>query len=241
MTANRLKQSLSFNAPKMDRESAWLLTYISLFTSLLAFFILSMNLVTLEQNSEKRHFQKIQMQLFKQTLAVKKRLHLDWLQVENTVSKGIRLTLQTQDNGDELFTLGSNKLAPAWQNRLIELSVLLDQLQLESYTQRQNQYIETMTRGRQHLQLQLLIEGHTDARPIKSARFPSNWELSTARAMTIQAFLEQKLKLPAKTFAIAGLGSFRPKNDVLNYAENRRIEIYMQLNIYQKQTSHDTP
>lgn len=79
MTANRLKQSLSFNFPKMDRESAWLLTYISLFTSLLAFFILSMNLVTLEQNSEKRHFQKIQMQLFKQTLAVKKRLQLDWV------------------------------------------------------------------------------------------------------------------------------------------------------------------
>lgn len=241
MTANRLKQSLSVNFPKMDRESAWLLTYISLFTSLLAFFILSMNLVTLEQNSEKRHFQKVQMQLFKQTLAIKKQLKLDWLQVENTVSKGIRLTLQTQDSGDELFPLGSDKLAPAWQNRLIELSVLLDQLQLASFTQRHDQQIQAMTRTKKQLQLQLLVEGHTDAQPMKSARFPSNWELSTARAMTIQELLEQKLQLPAKTFAIAGLGSFRPKNDVMNYADNRRIEIYIQLNIHQKQHDHDTP
>lgn len=241
MTANRLKQSLSFNFPKMDRESAWLLTYISLFTSLLAFFLLSLNLVTLEQNSEKRHFQKIQMQLFKQTLAVKKRLQLDWLQIENTVSKGIRLTLQTQDSADELFPSGSDKLAPAWQNRIIDLSVLLDQLQLEPFSQRQDQQIQSMTRGAKQLQLQLLIEGHTDAQPMKSARFPSNWELSTARAMTIQELLEQKLQLPAKTFAIAGLGSFRPKNDIMNYADNRRIEIYIQLNMSRKHHPHDTP
>ena len=170
-----------------------------------------------------------------------KRLQLDWLQVENTVSKGIRLTLQTQDNADELFPSGADKLAPAWQNRIIDLSVLLDQLQLESFTQRHDQQIQAMTRGAKQLQLQLLIEGHTDAQPMKSARFPSNWELSTARAMTIQELLEQKLQLPAKTFAIAGLGSFRPKNDVMNYADNRRIEIYIQLNIHHKQHDHDTP
>jgi chemotaxis protein MotB len=225
----------------MDRESAWLLTYISLFTSLLAFFILSMNLVTLEQNSEKRHFQKIQTQLFKHTLATKRQLKLDWLQVENTVSKGIRLTLQTQDTHDELFPLGSDKLATAWQNRLIELSVLLDQLQLEHFTQRQNHQLYLLTHAKKQIKLQLLVEGHTDAQPIKSARFPSNWELSTARAMTIQEFLEHKLQLPAKTFAIAGLGSFRPKSDIMNYADNRRIEIYLQLNISESHFSHDTP
>lgn len=241
MTRTRSKQLLSFSLPKMDRESAWLLTYISLFTSLLAFFILSMNLITLEQNSEKRYFQQVQAQLFKQTLAVKKRLQLDWLQVENTVSKGIRLTLQRQDNHDELFPLASDKLSPAWQNRIIELSVLLDQLQLEPFTQRQDQQIQSMTRGVKQLQLQLLIEGHTDAQPINSARFPSNWELSTARAMSIQALLEQKLQLPARTFAIAGLGSFRPKTDVMNYADNRRIEIYLQLLLKHRDTSHDSP
>lgn len=241
MTGKPLKQPLSFNFPKIDRESAWLLTYISLFTSLLAFFILSMNLVTLEQNSEKRHFQQIQTLLFKHTLDLKKQRNLNWLDVENTVSKGIRLTLKTQGTTDELFALGSDKLTPAWQNRIIDLSVLLDQLQLESFTQHQDQQIQIRTRGKAQLQLQLLIEGHTDAQPMQSARFPSNWELSTARAMTIQELLEQKLSLPANTFAIAGLGSFRPKVDLMNYADNRRIEIYIQLNMSRNQTTHDTP
>ncbi len=87
MNGQQTKYLTAFRLPKIDRETAWLLTYISLFTSLLAFFILSMNLVTLEQNSEKRHFQKVQMQLFKQTLAMKKQLKLDWLQVENKIGR----------------------------------------------------------------------------------------------------------------------------------------------------------
>lgn len=229
MTSTRPKHPMIFSLPKMDRESAWLLTYISLFTSLLAFFILSMNLVTLEQNSEKRQFQKIQTQLYNQTLALKKQFKLNWLQVENTVSKGVRLTLQTQNNQDELFALASDKLTPVWQNNLAELSLLLNQLELSQFQQRHNQTISALTHASKQLQLQLLIEGHTDAQPMKSARFPSNWELSTARAMSIEGFLEQKLQLPANTFAIAGLGSFRPKTDVMAYADNRRIEIYLQL------------
>ncbi len=96
-----------------------------------------------------------------------------------------------------------------------------------------------MTRGSKRLKLQLLVEGHTDAQPMRSARFPSNWELSTARAMTIQELLEQKLQLPPSVFAIAGLGSFRPKDDLLNYADNRRIEIYIQLNIISNRQQHD--
>jgi len=237
----RLSTSTPFSAPRIDRESVWLLTYIALFTSLLAFFILSMSLVTLEQNSEKRDFQKYQTHLYKQTLALKKQLKLDWLQVENTVSKGIRLTLQTQNAHDELFTLGSDKLSPAWQNRLIELTILLDKLQLNQFQQQQSQQFNHVKHDSKKLDLQILVEGHTDAQAIKSARFPSNWELSAARAMTIQEWLESKLELPAKTYAIAGLGSFRPKFDVLNYAENRRIEIYIRLNLIQSQIHHDAP
>lgn len=150
--------------------------------------------------------------------------------------KGIRLTLQRQDNNDELFPLASDKLSPAWQNRLLELSLLLD-----GFAQRHNAPIQTLTQGKKQLELQLLIEGHTDAQPMKSARFPSNWELSTARAMTIQELLQAKLHLPARTFAIAGLGSFRPKSDMMNYADNRRIEIYIQLNLTQSAAHHDTP
>lgn len=77
------------------------------------------------------------------------------------------------------------------------------------------------------------IEGHTDNVPIKSARFPSNWELSTARALAVVHLLIEMGVTPENVSA-AGFGEFRPRAD--NEAEegkqlNRRIEIVMLPNL----------
>lgn len=72
------------------------------------------------------------------------------------------------------------------------------------------------------------IEGHTDSRPISTARFPSNWELSTARAATVvRYFIEQHKWLPYRISAL-GYGEYRPlvRNDSpANMAKNRRVDI----------------
>lgn len=203
----------------IDRERVWLMTYIALFTSLLAFFILAMNLVSIEQNSQKRNFQKAQSHLEYLSRQLKQRYQLTWLHIENTVTKGIRFTLQPNDPQDELFALGSDKLNPVWQQRLALLADLLDTIYQAPLS----------ANAQQPFHLNLLIEGHTDAQPMHSARFPSNWELSTARAEYIQRLLSQKTHIPPAQFAIAGLGSFRPKQDIQQYADNRRIEIYLKL------------
>ena len=77
------------------------------------------------------------------------------------------------------------------------------------------------------------IEGHTDNVPIKSARFPSNWELSTARALAVVHLLTEMGVTPENVSA-AGFGEFRPRSD--NETEegkqlNRRIEIVMLPNL----------
>lgn len=77
------------------------------------------------------------------------------------------------------------------------------------------------------------IEGHTDNKPIKSARFPSNWELSTSRALTVVHLLTDMDVAPVNISA-AGFGEFRPRAD--NETEegrqlNRRIEIIMLPNL----------
>lgn len=73
----------------------------------------------------------------------------------------------------------------------------------------------------------LRVDGHTDKRPIKSDRFPSNWELSTARAISvIRALIDAGV--PADRLAAAGFGEFQPldnANTDAAYARNRRIEI----------------
>lgn len=72
----------------------------------------------------------------------------------------------------------------------------------------------------------LRVDGHTDNRPIRSAQFPSNWSLSTARAVAVVEYLVTK-GIPADRIAATGFGEFQPL-DVANNDEawrrNRRIE-----------------
>ena len=77
------------------------------------------------------------------------------------------------------------------------------------------------------------VEGHTDNVPIKSARFPSNWELSTARALSVVHLMIQE-GVEAKNVSAAGFGEFHPRADNESRegrALNRRIEIIMQPNL----------
>ncbi|MBI2253267.1 MAG: peptidoglycan -binding protein [Proteobacteria bacterium] len=72
----------------------------------------------------------------------------------------------------------------------------------------------------------LRIDGHTDRRPIATAQFPSNWELSTARAVAVAKYLISR-GLPAERMVTAGYAEFRPLDPADNdeaYNKNRRIE-----------------
>ena len=54
----------------------------------------------------------------------------------------------------------------------------------------------------------LRVDGHTDRRPIATAEFPSNWELSTARAISVVRFLIDE-GVPARRLAATGFGVFQ--------------------------------
>lgn len=72
------------------------------------------------------------------------------------------------------------------------------------------------------------IEGHTDNIPINNSKFPSNWELSTARAISVvRVFLENDHFLPSQLQAM-GFGEYKPivENDTAeNRRKNRRVEL----------------
>ena len=73
----------------------------------------------------------------------------------------------------------------------------------------------------------LQVDGHTDRRPISTARFPSNWELSTARALAIVKFLRSQ-GVPPERLAATGYGEFHPldtANTEAAHGRNRRIEL----------------
>jgi chemotaxis protein MotB len=73
----------------------------------------------------------------------------------------------------------------------------------------------------------LQINGHTDARPISKAEFPSNWELSTARASSVVKYLISH-GVPAGRLVAAGYAEFQPVDTGTTedaYQKNRRIEL----------------
>ncbi len=73
----------------------------------------------------------------------------------------------------------------------------------------------------------LRVDGHTDKRPIQSAQFHSNWELSSARAIAVVQYLISK-GVPPERLAAAGFGEFQPidPGDTEGaYSKNRRIEL----------------
>ncbi len=83
----------------------------------------------------------------------------------------------------------------------------------------------------QHPKLQIHVIGHTDNVPIRPAaqrRFPSNWELSTARATAAVRFLTERAGVDPRRLGAVGYGEYRPVADnstAEGRARNRRIAI----------------
>jgi chemotaxis protein MotB len=73
----------------------------------------------------------------------------------------------------------------------------------------------------------LQVEGHTDRQPINTPEFKSNWELSTARAVSVVKFLVAQ-GIPPNRLSAAGFGEFQPVDTGHSseaFARNRRIEL----------------
>ena len=75
------------------------------------------------------------------------------------------------------------------------------------------------------------VEGHTDNVPISTVQFPSNWELSATRAVTVVRTLSEQYGVQADHLTAVGHADFRSLTDNLtpeNRAKNRRVEIVVQ-------------
>jgi chemotaxis protein MotB len=111
-----------------------------------------------------------------------------------------------------LFSSGSADLGSAGQRQLAKLAATV---------------LEISEKIPSNLPWVLRIDGHTDRIPIATARFPSNWALSTHRALSV---VNQLIKqgVPPNRLAAAGFGEFQPlddRNDEIAHRRNRRIEI----------------
>ena len=113
---------------------------------------------------------------------------------------------------DVLFDTGSSALRPEATFQLDKLAAALNELE---------------TKIPPDIAWVMRIDGHTDIRPIATVEFPSNWELSSARAISVVRYLMEH-GVPPNRLVAAGFGEFQPLEGGESeqaLARNRRIEL----------------
>jgi len=107
-----------------------------------------------------------------------------------------------------LFPSGSAELQPSGEKQLASVAQRL---------------IEISAKIPKEINWVLQVDGHTDNKPINTRQFPSNWELSAARAIAVVKFLNSQ-GIPNERLAAAGYGEHQPLS-LMDTARNRRIEL----------------
>jgi chemotaxis protein MotB len=133
--------------------------------------------------------------------ALVKSLEADFGIQVTQIQQGIRLSFEDQI----LFDFGKAAINPAG-------NALLNQI----------------AKAIQHVPDAVRVEGHTDNVPIQTRRFPSNWELSVARAVNVVKYFVEVGNIDPRRLSAVGYGESRPlvANDTsANRKKNRRVEI----------------
>lgn len=83
----------------------------------------------------------------------------------------------------------------------------------------------------------MIIEGHTDSSPMHNSQFPSNWELSGARACSVVRYLISRFKFAPSLFSAVGYADTRPLETAISPKDpaNRRVEVLILKNKYKNQ------
>ncbi|MEO1020116.1 MAG: peptidoglycan -binding protein, partial [Pseudomonadota bacterium] len=127
---------------------------------------------------------------------------------QNVEIVGDRFVLQSE----VLFETGEAELGPAGRAQLRELAATFRAIAAEIPDE---------------LPWVLQVDGHTDKRPINTPQFPSNWELSTARAIEVARYFTSQ-GIPPERVAARGFAEFQPldpQDTEEAYLRNRRIEL----------------
>lgn len=205
----------------------WLLTYADMITLLLAFFVI---LYAISATSTHR---------FKEfASAVKQGFSIfpaDYYKTEHSKAPVLRNKnpMETLDNDlaaalSQEVTTGNVKVAQGPEGTTISIadSALFQSGQADIMPAAR-EMLDRLAAHLASLSNDIVVEGHTDNVPVNSARFPSNWELSSGRAVNVVKYLAQSGVSPGHLSA-AGYGEFRPRvpsRPAGGTPENRRIDI----------------
>lgn len=215
---------------KFDRDS-WMLTYGSLLTGVLAFFLLLVGRTTAESESIFKLSDNLTTYIGSQLITLKNDANYDWLYIENTGNRGIKILIPSEVNSKPFFESGQATISEdflPYIDGMVDLIRKTDLDQLRSLYKNEIMQLENYGKT---INVNIRVEGHTDPRNIKTANFEDNWDLSTARAYSVMNRIAARTQYPPEYFSLSGYAYFHPLHNVNNYDENRRVEIYLKVDM----------
>jgi chemotaxis protein MotB len=182
-------------------DASWLYSYADLMTQLLIFSILMLTVLGLKKPEERRSAKHDDLvETVTQVEQFVKESGLDDTMAIDRAADRLVIRMKSAI----LFGEAQARLTPAAERVLAGLTPVLARAPSR-----------------------LRVEGHTDDVPIRSSQFPSNWELSTARAISVIQYLEDH-GIARDRLSVAGYGEFHPlapNDSAERRALNRRVEI----------------
>lgn len=195
-----------------DYINRWVVSYADFVTMLLALFMVLFAIVRMD-NQRLYDFQKKMQKTFSSSNVTK-------YQVSTNVEKALKDALS---NTKSVKVLRSDKgLVIRVNNRMLfdEGSASIK----PEAEKTMNEIVKVLTK----IDNPVIIEGHTDSTPIKNTKYPSNWELSTARATNIISYIMRSGGISPKRLSAVGYGEYMPIADNTSISGrmlNRRVDI----------------
>ena len=227
------------SSEESSNSMGWMVTFSDLITLLLTFFVLLLTMCSLEAGKIEQFqaacteamgvllegkYSQVEERIITSS---KKRIDEKVIKTDNFLNQftGLKTKLLNEDKrgniefeelehglsiiirDDFLFSIGRSEINQAARSVLEEVGTIIGDFE-----------------GR------VVVEGHTDDTPIRTREFPSNWELSTGRAVTVVKHLTQVVGVDPVKCSAVGYGDTRPKapNDTpRNRQKNRRVEIIL--------------
>ncbi|MFQ6677358.1 MAG: flagellar motor protein MotB [Fidelibacterota bacterium] len=227
-------QSIAVSATEARAKStAWALTYADMVTLLLTFFILLLVIL----NDAEKHIDRVINMLLDETYEeLRESIESSYVSVER-VTKGVKITMAS----GRLFKSMEAEVQPMVYPLLRQIGGIIRVSKVLNVNDdpKYDKLIEAIEKGGGFLNVEIRCEGHTDDLALpENAKYESNWDLSTARALNIVKLLSEFSQIPENKFSAMGYGEYRPvvnidkvgKNSLAimgTRARNRRVEIYL--------------
>jgi chemotaxis protein MotB len=216
------------DSENLDR---WLLTYADLITLLLAFFIVMYSMSQIDAKKFGKMSEALSGVLKGGTVAIKKGDEAGSLPGHGVLDIGHLRSLGNKLEATLAHHDKAKEISVEVNERGLVIHVMEKAIFKEGSAILDDKAKETLNLVAQHIagmDNHVRVEGHTDNRSINNARFPSNWELSSARATEVVRYLSEQHNLKSNRLSALGYGEFRPiapNNSEQNRAKNRRVDI----------------